>query len=195
MIIRHIAQAKVVAHLGDPWRRRGSRHCRQHLPGVKQPLSHRVGKHCSSMIATHAPALVGHQVPNRKHMQRILPLNVQHREGHVPTLLRLHQVEQRMLSPVSVPKREDGVVGCAIGLVDFLVHAAITSIDIHIHRRIDKRVVIGGVEHGLLVLGARNPDARQLFLPTVGSLLTDLCKRLAHGLLLKVAQGALHAYG
>ena len=147
-IVRHIAVLHIVLHPLDP--RRGGRglHGFEYIGGGFETCLHgRIGQHRDGMVATHAPALIGHQIPDGKQVQRTLLLNAQHAASHVGPLAGLQQVEQRMLGTVSVPQRKDGVVDVSLTtLMNLHVVAAIATIDIHIDRRVDHRMIERGIE-------------------------------------------------
>ena len=66
---------------------------------------------------------------------------LEHGLHHVGVALGLQHIEQGMEGTIGVPKREDGVVGEAFGLMDVMVDAAVLSVHIHID---------GGIDHGVI---------------------------------------------
>ena len=147
------------------------------------------------MVAAHAPILVAHVAPDREHAVGALLLVADHRHGHISGLPGLHQREKRVLGAVGVPEGEDRVVGEAVGLVDFPVETPVTAVHVHVHRRIDHRVVVGRVEHRFLVLGTIDPDAFQFAVPGLGGLGAKGVEPLPLGLRPQVLQGPFHAHG
>ena len=185
-----VAQAAVIAYIG------GLDHRVQRLGGVDvQSLREGVGEHRDGMVAAHAPVLVAHVAPDRQHVMRALLLVAYHRDRHVTRLHGFHQRQERMFGAVGIPERKDGVIGESVGLVDFPVEAAVAPVHIHIDRRIDHRMIIGGIEHRLLVLAALDGDALQFAVPCFGSRGPDLVETAAGSLGAQVLQRSFHAHG
>ena len=103
------------------------------------------------MIPSHTPTLVSHKAPHRQEVMNALLLVSNHRLYHIGVATGLEQSEQRMFCTVGVPKREDGIVGEAIGLMYVSVESAILAVYIHVDRGVDHGVVERGVKHGHLV--------------------------------------------
>ena len=142
MVIGYIAQAHIVPEPLYPGGRSGGGHCAQHGRHIGESyLGGHIGEYRRCMIAAHAPSLVGHQVPHGQHTQCTLLLNAYHALCHVHIALRVKQAQQGMLSAISVPEGEYGVVGKAVGTMNLHIISAVRTIYIHIHRGVDHRMI------------------------------------------------------
>ena len=108
---------------------------------------------------------------------------------HVPSLLRLDEVEQGMFGAISVPKREDGVVGEAVGLMYLHVVATVLAIDIHIDGGVNHGVVERGIEECFLVIGAFYLHGAEFFLPLAWLSPGESGRRSYPAVCLQVGQG------
>ena len=155
----------------------------------------RIGHHAYGVITCHAPALVTLQAPHRQHSHRILAPVGQHRPHHVGIAACLEQAQERMLGAVGIPKRKDGIVRKAFGLMHFPVHAAVAAVHVHIDGRIDHRVVQRRIEAGLLVGRAFALHHAEFPFPCLRGLLTDFFERLSGSFRCQVLQRALRRNG
>ena len=87
-----------------------------------------IRKHRNGVVANHAPVVVAHVRPHGQQSVDALLAVFQHGLHHIGVALRLQHVEERMQGAVGVPKREHGIVGKALGLVDIVVEAAVLAI-------------------------------------------------------------------
>ena len=193
---RHISKFHILPEAAVP--RHGGRgnHRLQRFFRIDiQALGYGVREHADRMVARHAPVLVGHVAPYRQHVVRALLVVRQHRGYHILRLPGLEQRQEGVLCAVGVPEREDGVVGEALRLVEFVVEPAIEPVHILIDGRIDHGVVEGGVEHGFLRLRALDFYAGQFLFPGRFRFCTYLREALSLRLRLKVLEGAGGAGG
>ena len=100
-----------------------------------------------------------------------------------------------MLGPVCVPQREDGIVREAVRRVDIVVEPPVPPVDVHIHRRVDHGMVKGGVEHGLLVLGAFRLEMPELVIPRLPRGSGYLLETAPRSLSLQIFQRSFRAHG
>ena len=94
------------------------------------------------MIAYHAPVLIAHMGPYRENVVGALRPMPEKRLREAPAPLSSNEVEERVKSPVGIPKRENRVVGLPFRkFVDTMVNAPVGAVHVIVHGRIDHRVV------------------------------------------------------
>ena len=77
----------------------------------------------------------------------------------------MEQVQQRVMSPVGVPQREDGIVGEAVGGVDVAVVASVLAVRILENERVQRSVIHRRIERFELFAGAFDVEFTQFFGP------------------------------
>ena len=104
MVVGNVTVFHIVGQAFHPFRCRSGLHSLQHsLLVFDTEFLGYIREHRYSMIATHAPTLVGHQIPDGQQVQGALLLNGNHALRHVGTLLRLQQVQKGMLCTIGIP--------------------------------------------------------------------------------------------
>ncbi len=105
LVVRHVAEFHIVTKPCVPICLRSGHHRFESSVSVNvQAFGDSVGQHRHSVVAAHAPVLVGAMAPDRQEVKHILVVVSQHRLHHVPVALRFEQRQERMLGAVGVPK-------------------------------------------------------------------------------------------
>ena len=127
--------------------------------------------------------------PDRQHVVRALLIVLEHGGDHILRLTGLEQGKERMFRPVRIPQREHGIVRKPFSLMQFMVEAPIEAVHVHVHRRIDHRMVQRGVEHRLFRLGPVDIDTGEFPLPGLFRLRAEGVERLPFRLRPEILQG------
>ena len=77
--------------------------------------------------------------------------------------------------------------------MDVVVESPVLPVHIGIYRRIDHRVIIGGIEHGFLILIAFDPDASQCLVPAILGFLCQCREVFSSGFFLQVPECSFRA--
>ena len=147
-IVRYIAVFHVLpqsVEVGDLGGLYGGMQCCVQVDS-RNASGHGIGQDRYSVVADHAPVLIGLVAPDGQHAVHAFPGMCEHALDHVGSPLRLRQVHPRMQRAIRVPKRKDRVVGEAIRRVNVLVQPAVLAVHIFIQNGTQHAVVQRRVE-------------------------------------------------